>query len=97
MWANSLLDSCGKGMFHDPSRIYGENAAGNTGRGSWGTRREPDQILTRFVEYELDDPWPRNGHLTQALWRASRFVGCAESHTVFGDGMQRQCHTQVCR
>jgi hypothetical protein len=35
--------------------------------------------------------------LTQALWRASRFVGCAESHTVFGDGMQRQCHTQVCR
>jgi hypothetical protein len=71
VWADSLLDSCGKGMFHDPTRIYGENAAGNTGGGSWGTQREPDQILARFVEYELDDPWPHNGHLTQVLWRVS--------------------------
>jgi hypothetical protein len=23
------------------------------------------------VEYELDDPWPHNGHLTQVLWRVS--------------------------
>ena len=61
-------------MSHDPNRIYGENAAGNTGRGSWGTKREPEQILTRFVEYELDWPWPRNGHLTQVLWRVSYFI-----------------------
>jgi hypothetical protein len=40
-------------MFHDPMRVYGENAAGNTGRGSWGMKREPEQILTRFVEYEM--------------------------------------------
>jgi hypothetical protein len=58
-------------MFHDPQRIYGENAAGNSGSGGWGTLRSPDQILTRFVEYELDDPWPHNGHLTQVLWRVS--------------------------
>eukprot|EP00804_Cyclotella_cryptica_P013380 CCRYP_005146-RB/>CCRYP_005146-RB protein AED:0.04 eAED:0.04 QI:324/1/1/1/1/1/6/398/899 len=100
IWSESLLDSCGEGMFHDPQRIYGENAAGNSGSGGWGTLRSPGQILTRFVEYELDDPWPHNGHLTQVLWRASRYVGCAESHKVMEGqkgGGKRQCHTQVCR
>lgn len=54
-------------MHHDPQRTYGENAAGNTGSGSWGTRRDPEKILTRFVEYEVDDAWPANSHLTQTV------------------------------
>ena len=95
IWANTLLDSCGRGMHHDPNTIYGENAAGNTGRGSWAKMRSPEQILTRFVEYEVDDPWPANSHLTQALWRGSKYVGCAESHKLMDRG--RECHTQVCR
>mmetsp|Transcript_17779 Transcript_17779/g.37114 ORF Transcript_17779/g.37114 Transcript_17779/m.37114 type:complete len:299 (-) Transcript_17779:377-1273(-) len=95
VWANTLLDSCGKGMHHDPKRRYGENAAGNTGSGSWGKRREPEKIVARFVDYEVDLEWPSNGHLVQALWRASKYVGCAESHK-FMNG-KKQCHTQVCR
>lgn len=67
VWSETLLEACGKGMHHDPQRIYGENAAGNSGAGSWGTLREPEKILTRFVDYEVDDPWPANGHLTQVV------------------------------
>ena len=67
VWADSLLDACGDGIYHDPKRISGENAAANTGSGGWGTKREPGKILSRFVEYEVDDPWPANGHLTQTV------------------------------
>lgn len=95
IWSDSLLDSCGEGMHHDPQRTFGENVAGNYGSGSWGTRRHPEKILARFVEYEVDDPWPENSHLTQALWRASKYVGCAESHKSMGG--VKECHTQVCR
>lgn len=95
VWADTLLDSCETGMHHDPRRVYGENAAANSGGGSWGTRRDPDKILSRFVEYEVDDPWPHNSHLTQVLWRATRYVGCAESHKTMNDSGTRNCHTQV--
>jgi hypothetical protein len=67
VWADTLLDSCGDGMHHDPQRDWGENAAANSGGGSWGTRRAPDTIVARFVDREVDDPWPINGHLTQAV------------------------------
>eukprot|EP00581_Thalassiosira_minuscula_P030724 CAMPEP_0183761002 /NCGR_PEP_ID=MMETSP0739-20130205/8135_1 /TAXON_ID=385413 /ORGANISM="Thalassiosira miniscula, Strain CCMP1093" /LENGTH=417 /DNA_ID=CAMNT_0025999065 /DNA_START=205 /DNA_END=1458 /DNA_ORIENTATION=- len=66
-WADKLRDFCGKGMRHDPHRIHGENAAGNTGSGSWASRREPELIVARFVDAEVDDEWPNNGHLTQAV------------------------------
>ncbi len=67
VWADTLLDSCGDGMHHDPQMDWGENAAANTGAGSWGTKREPDKIVARFIDREVDDPWPINGHLTQAV------------------------------
>ncbi|KAL7532842.1 hypothetical protein ACHAXR_004889, partial [Thalassiosira sp. AJA248-18] len=95
VWADTLLDSCETGAYHDPQRIYGENAASNVGSGSWGTRRAPGKIVTRFVEYELNWDWPENGHLTQVLWRASKYVGCADSHKKMDS--RRDCHTQVCR
>jgi len=67
VWANKLLDACGDGMYHDPERDYGENAAANVGAGSWGELRVPDKIVARFIDNEVDLPWPHNGHLTQAV------------------------------
>jgi hypothetical protein len=67
VWADTLLDSCKEGMYHDPQKTYGENAAANSGSGTWGTRREAEKIVARFIDYEVDDPWPANGHLTQAV------------------------------
>ena len=42
------------------------------------------------MEDEIDDDPPANGHLTQALWRPSTWVGCADASV--GDR-----HVQVCR
>eukprot|EP01082_Thalassiosira_pseudonana_P008032 g6319.t1 g6319 contig23:191808-192444(+) len=42
----------------------------------------------------MDWEWPHNAHLTQALWRATKYVGCAESSKQLGGGM---CRIQVCR
>lgn len=67
IWANTLLGSCGDGMYHDPERDYGENAAANIGAGSWGELRVPDKIVARFIDREVGLPWPHNGHLTQAV------------------------------
>ncbi|KAL7522760.1 hypothetical protein ACHAWX_007446, partial [Stephanocyclus meneghinianus] len=98
-WAEKLLDSCGTGMWHDPeNQNYGENVAGNSGSGSWGAVRSTEDILTRFVEREEGKPYPHNGHLTQVLWRASRYVGCAEASKPLGNSSSAgMCHTQVCR
>ena len=50
--------------------------------------------FTGFVEDEANLPYPDNGHLTQILWRATRYVGCADAVRPYDGG---RCHTQVCR
>ncbi|KAL7529567.1 hypothetical protein ACHAXR_006401, partial [Thalassiosira sp. AJA248-18] len=95
IWADHLLSICGEGLYHDPDAKYGENLAGNHGSGSWGEVRSTDAILTRFVENEVDDEYPKNGHLTQVLWRPTKYVGCAEASKPMDGG--RMCHVQVCR
>jgi hypothetical protein len=84
---SSTLESLG-------NSTYGENIALNVGKGSWGEKREPEQILIRWVDYEKDYGWPNNAHLTQVLWRATKYVGCNVASKSFNGGM---CHTQVCR
>lgn len=41
--------------------------------------RDVSNILTRWVENEMNDPYPDCGHMTQALWRATEYVGCGEA------------------
>ena len=78
----------------DKNNVHGENLAANYGSGSWAAVRSADTILSRWVEDEADDPYPANGHLTQVLWRPSKYVGCAEASAPDGGGL---CHVQVCR
>ena len=95
VWAEKLLDSCGEGLYHDPNTSYGENIAGNSGSGGWGALKSTDKILTRFVEREEGKRYPNNSHLTQVIWRATKYVGCADAERPKeGGGM---CRTQVCR
>jgi hypothetical protein len=117
-WANQLLNDCDiVGVKHEPGIREGENMAKNIGNGDNGELKTPDQILNRFVEMEMDDPYPHNAHLTQvrratlycgvfssvthsssaytqALWRASKYVGCADSVKAVDGGY---CRYQVCR
>lgn len=39
--------------------------------------------------------YPGNLHLTQALWRATRYLGCGDAVKNYDDGSM--CRVQVCR
>jgi hypothetical protein len=52
----------------------------------------------RFVEREIGLPWARNGHLTNVIWRATTYVGCAEATRSYEvNGETHFCRAQVCR
>lgn len=97
-WAEELLDDCDvDGIKHDTNREgQGENLAKAVGHQSdWGELKPVSNIVHRWVEREATWSWPDNAHFTQALWRASRFMGCGESVKSMGDG--KLCRVQVCR
>lgn len=66
----------------------GENLAKNEGDISLS----PEGVLSLWVDQERSEKFGRNGHLTAALWRASKYVGCAIS-----SNSKKGCHIQVCR
>ena len=87
IWANNLLADCRvNGINHEPGVTQGENLAKNTGCGSWGQLYPVENIVRRWFEREETWGWPSNVHLTQALWRLARYVGCAESEEKIGGG-----------
>mmetsp|Transcript_11325 Transcript_11325/g.23885 ORF Transcript_11325/g.23885 Transcript_11325/m.23885 type:complete len:517 (+) Transcript_11325:140-1690(+) len=94
-YAEDLLDSCDSStIIHDPKNSYGENMAKNKGTGGWGELKPADNIVGRFVDREVGLDWPQNAHLTQALWRASKYVGCGDAVKDHNGG---KCRIQVCR
>lgn len=92
-YARELLYNCGAEPVHDDT-AYGENLDSNYGTGSWAELRLAEKILVRWVDGETEDDWPDNAHLTQALWRATEYVGCDVASKSFSGGM---CHVYVCR
>ncbi len=95
-WAEELLFSCGVvGIEHEAKNGFGENLAKNNGDPeTWGQLYDPENIVRRWVDFEVGLPYPSNGHLTAALWRASRYLGCGEAVRPYGRGV---CRIQVCR
>lgn len=91
MYARELLSTCGGKLVH-ANTPFGENMASNLGTGSWGEKRSPEEILVRWVDKETNTK--EKAHLTQALWRSSKFVGCGTASKAHNDG---NCHVQVCR
>ncbi|KAL9190535.1 hypothetical protein ACHAXT_000241 [Thalassiosira profunda] len=102
-WAEELLVNCSSaGIEHEPDVADGENLAKNTGimlpdGTGWGQLYDPDKIVGRWVEWEIGLLYPANAHLTQALWRAAKYMGCGESVKQFGDNPNSYCRVQVCR
>ncbi|KAL9190544.1 hypothetical protein ACHAXT_000250 [Thalassiosira profunda] len=99
-WAVQLLDACDSdGIEHEPGVREGENLAKNKGlieaNGTgWGQLYHPENITRRWVEREIGWAYPDNAHLSQALWRSSRYMGCGESEKDYNGG---KCRVQVCR
>mmetsp|Transcript_31299 Transcript_31299/g.65438 ORF Transcript_31299/g.65438 Transcript_31299/m.65438 type:complete len:619 (-) Transcript_31299:195-2051(-) len=96
IWAEELLVNCSShGIEHEKGVEEGENLAKNVGRDlTWGQLYPPNNIVGRWVDWEVNRPYPGNAHLTQALWRASHYLGCGESEKDFRSG---KCRVQVCR
>jgi hypothetical protein len=95
VYAEQLLSTCATtGILHDPNNKYGENMAKNRGSGTWGSRYPADNLVRRFVEREIGWGFPDNFHLTQGLWRATKYVGCGEAAKPHNGGT---CRMQVCR
>lgn len=102
LWAEESLVNCSiAGIEHDSKNPYGENLAENKGeRSTWGQLYPPDLIVGRWVDREVGLPYPSNAHLTAALWRGSKYVGCGESEKDWGrqaNGRRGKCRVQVCR
>lgn len=97
VWAETSLVNCSvPGVKHDKANKFGENLAKNTGgRHGWGQLYHPENIVGRWIDREVGLPYPANLHLTAALWRGSRYVGCGES--VKNMGIYGKCRVQVCR
>ena len=101
-WAEVLLDECNlNDIKHEPNVYEGENLAKNKGeeydkdgKPSWGQLYKPENIVRRWVDREIGWAYPDNAHLTQSLWRASRYMGCGEA---VKDWIGGKCRTQVCR
>lgn len=92
-YANKLIRISGCRIAHNyqGDRYGGENLAANGG----STSQTPDQVVQRWAENEAIRPggsWSlnRNGHFTQVVWRATRYIGC-------GQASKSGCHIQVCR
>ena len=97
-WANELLNDCDIiGIEHEHGVEQGENLAKNVGSGNWGQQYPVENIVRRWVEREETWDYPANAHLTQALWRSSRYLGCAEASKVMNENSGAVCRIQVCR
>jgi hypothetical protein len=95
-YARKLLGSCtSTGIKHAPGVQDGENLAKNKGTGQWGSLYPVNNIVRRWVEREATWPYPKNAHLTQAVWRPTQYLGCGESVKKMSNG--DTCRIQVCR
>jgi len=79
--AKQWAEECARtGVFDHAWHLnIGENMARHTTPVEKDGYRHPSNILTRWVEDEMNDGYPDNGHMTQVLWRATKFVGCGEA------------------
>mmetsp|Transcript_24811 Transcript_24811/g.55595 ORF Transcript_24811/g.55595 Transcript_24811/m.55595 type:complete len:492 (+) Transcript_24811:256-1731(+) len=56
---------------------------------------EPDIILKNWIDNKIDREYPDNFTMTGAVWRGSRWIGCAESTGMNDEGFF--CHATSCR
>ncbi|KAL3815402.1 hypothetical protein ACHAXA_011520 [Cyclostephanos tholiformis] len=91
-WAEELLAACDSdGIEHESGVLVGENLAKNKG---YEVEDGVPNIVRRWVDREVGWLYPHNAHLTQSLWRASKYLGCGESEKNYNGG---KCRVQVCR
>eukprot|EP00547_Thalassionema_nitzschioides_P010717 CAMPEP_0194260714 /NCGR_PEP_ID=MMETSP0158-20130606/45652_1 /TAXON_ID=33649 /ORGANISM="Thalassionema nitzschioides, Strain L26-B" /LENGTH=843 /DNA_ID=CAMNT_0039000811 /DNA_START=37 /DNA_END=2574 /DNA_ORIENTATION=- len=100
-YANQLIALNGCSIQHglNDDNYGGENLASNWGSGSYAVARSPTQVLRAWYDDEIDlNRMQLKGqkyHATQAIWRSSRYLGCAQASK--STGGSAMCFIQVCR
>jgi len=95
-YANKLLQANGCSELHGykGDEYGGENLAANWGRGM--PARTPEEVVYAWWDKEVSLPYgQKKYHFIQAAWRATRYIGCGQSHKKLSDGAD--CWIQVCR
>eukprot|EP00956_Cyclotella_meneghiniana_P016501 scaffold26070_cov71-Cyclotella_meneghiniana.AAC.5 len=95
-WAEEQNDGIGCS-----AGTQGRNDIGQTGYAYWTTREtgfdDPDDVVSWWVDDEADLEWDENSKFTQAIWRASKYLGCGESLNDFQEnGRTVYCRIYVC-
>lgn len=96
-YANRLigLNGCTIQHGYQNDNYGGENLAAN-----WGgsNPRSPAAVLEAWYDDEIDlnrmELVGQKYHASQAIWRSSRYLGCAQAEKNYGSG---KCFIQVCR
>mmetsp|Transcript_13276 Transcript_13276/g.25290 ORF Transcript_13276/g.25290 Transcript_13276/m.25290 type:complete len:640 (+) Transcript_13276:590-2509(+) len=95
-WLEELLPECK--VQSQPNIEEGENLSGRSGSNPRSTE-DPESILGRWVENQANRDWPQNQSFTQVMWRATRYLGCADKYELvtLEDGSTTHCYISVCR
>ncbi|KAL3762256.1 hypothetical protein ACHAW5_007205 [Stephanodiscus triporus] len=85
VWAETLLASCGKGMYHDPNTVWRVCDRKSGHRQLWAPHHRPNQ-----------ENWqPPQQPSYAGLVEIHQVCGVRKSSKDMGEG--KTCHTQVCR
>ena len=91
-WLKEIFVNCK--TVREPSLVEGENLSFRK-VGIPRDTEEPENILKRWVDLKMDKGYPQNESLTQAMWRATRYLGCADGSKKMSDG--QICYASICR
>lgn len=91
-WVDVILPECK--LKRENNLLEGENMSFRT-VGNQRTTEGPEDILTRWVDNKVGKTYPTNQSLTQAMWRATRYVGCSDKFLEREDGTI--CYASICR
>ena len=94
-WIPQITSSCSISGNREPGLTPGENIAVRSAGTNINVDESPVAIMQRWVDNKTDLGYPNNQSATQALWAATRFVGCSNAVTDTADG--RKCYVSICR
>lgn len=91
-WLDEILTDCK--LVRENGLIEGENLSFRK-VGAARDTEVPENILKRWVDLKQGKTYPTNASLTQAMWRATRYLGCSDGSKKLSDGSI--CYASICR
>jgi len=93
-WADSIIASGECKVQRQGGIVEGENLSVRSSS-IIRTDEEPSNIMSRWVDTKANKEWPANQSFTQAMWRATRYLGCSDKFAQLSTGLY--CYVSICR